>query len=225
MSKKEPLAWYPWYILLWRSNRKVQRMNVTERGIYRELLDECWLEGSIPANMEDLAEIAGTDVETMTLAWPAIVTSFVERPDGRFVNDRITRVLAAQQEAHQRAVDSGRRGGKARVAKGASRVSKQESRVETTLNGKEEPAEAVPPLPESKRDTETFGARDLRGGPIVELDSGCIPPALAARLVHGRCPKCGEEGGKHTPECIIGRFAATGDRMQFKKDLKSENRE
>jgi len=112
-------------------------MNVTERGIYRELLDECWIEGSIPADYNDLAEIARCTRVEIAAAWPALASSFSERPDGRFVNDKITRVLAAQTEAYQRQVEAGRRGGLERVArlKGASRVPQVASsnRVEEKL--------------------------------------------------------------------------------------------
>lgn len=126
------LSWYPWYWQDWRANRKVQRMTVTERGIYRELLDECWCEGSLPADMESLADVVRCSVEEMTAAWPALESSFFVRPDGRLVNPKIAIVLAAQNEAHERRVNAGRKGGLA-PPKASPSNAKHKSRVETTL--------------------------------------------------------------------------------------------
>src|ERR1035437_7375538 len=104
-------TWFPWHPQDWRASRKVRRMTPAERGIYRELIDECWLAGSIPHDMDELAEIACCTPSEMAEAWPNIKGCFSERPDGRFVNDKIARVHLAQLEVLERQRDSGRKGG------------------------------------------------------------------------------------------------------------------
>lgn len=47
MNPFEALPYYRWHWRDYRANRKVQRMTYIERGLYRELLDECWAEGFI----------------------------------------------------------------------------------------------------------------------------------------------------------------------------------
>ncbi len=180
MNDPEPLSWYPWEWQKWRSNRKVLKMTVTERGIYRELLDECWCEGAIPPDLESLADIARCTVQEMTAAWPALTSSFTIREgDGWLVNDKIVRVLAAQREAHTRRVEAGRKGGYSKahgsIARHSSSIPKHslaidKSRVETTLNGgagsKEPPARLL-------------AVKDLHGNPIADYTVDAVPPTPA----------------------------------------------
>ncbi len=139
LMKQDSLAWYPWYWQDWRSNRKVQRMTVTERGIYRELLDECWCEGSLPPEPSALAEIARCTLPEMEAAWPALASCFVPRPDGRLVNTKIATVLMAQREAYERRTNAGRKAGLASAEsrrtnrQPSSTTVNHKSRVETTL--------------------------------------------------------------------------------------------
>jgi len=78
MSDMRPLPYYKWYWLDWRGNRTVQRMNYIERGLYRELLDECWSEGGIPNDIEMLADICGCPCDVMADAWQVLSKCFVD---------------------------------------------------------------------------------------------------------------------------------------------------
>ena len=64
------LPYYKWFWQDWRANRKIQRMTYIEKGLYRELLDECWVEGFIPDDIEELADICGCPKEIMANAPP-----------------------------------------------------------------------------------------------------------------------------------------------------------
>lgn len=76
------LPYYKWYSLDYRANRTVQRMDYITRGLYRELLDECWLEGFIPDDMDELADICGCPVEVMANAWQMLCKCFVKNSNG-----------------------------------------------------------------------------------------------------------------------------------------------
>ncbi|OFX00117.1 MAG: hypothetical protein A3E78_04040 [Alphaproteobacteria bacterium RIFCSPHIGHO2_12_FULL_63_12] len=160
----EPLPWLPWYWRDWRANRKVQRMTPAERGIYRELLDECWVEGSLPPDLPGLAEVARCSLDDITAAWPALEHCFAPRPgDGRLVNDKIVKVLMAQREAHERRVHAGRRGGLASgetrrersnapaTTKQCSTTVEQQSRTETALHSGAAGPGGPPPRPNSPK--------------------------------------------------------------------------
>lgn len=54
---------YPWYIADWRQSETVARMTLSQKGLYRELLDYCYLEGSIPDDRRLLLKIAGCNME------------------------------------------------------------------------------------------------------------------------------------------------------------------
>lgn len=76
MKTDRPLTYYKWHWQDWRSNRTVQRMSYIERGLYRELLDECWVEGSVPDDIGLLADICGCPVDVMTSAWQTLSKCF-----------------------------------------------------------------------------------------------------------------------------------------------------
>ena len=76
MSDLRALPYYKWFWQDWRANRKAQRMNYIERGLYRELLDECWVEGSIPNDLNILAEICGCPNDVMANAWQVLESCF-----------------------------------------------------------------------------------------------------------------------------------------------------
>jgi uncharacterized protein YdaU (DUF1376 family) len=83
-----PLPYYRFYVADYRASRRVQRLGYIARGLYRELLDECWLVGSLPTRVSDLADICGCDVATMQENWPTLQKMFSRR-DGRWINERL----------------------------------------------------------------------------------------------------------------------------------------
>lgn len=99
MTKPMSLPWYPWYVTLYRANRKVQRLTYIERGIYRELLDECWDAGYVPDDVPRLAEIALCPVGVMAEAWPHLRPLFepTEGLDGMYLQSpRLEQIREAQ---------------------------------------------------------------------------------------------------------------------------------
>jgi hypothetical protein len=92
-------------------------MHFIARGLYRELLDEQWSEGSIPNELSELAEICGCSVAVVQEHWEEIRTYFQERPDGRLVNKKMETQRTAQDLTRVQLADSGRRGGIAKLHK------------------------------------------------------------------------------------------------------------
>lgn len=62
--------------------------NLTQRAIYRELLDAQWIGGSLPADEEELMRLAGATKQEWAKAWPAVKKKF-ELVDGVYTNDRL----------------------------------------------------------------------------------------------------------------------------------------
>lgn len=114
MTKEHaPLPFYPWYVTRYRAHRKVQRMNYIERGLYRELLDECWEEGQIPDDMTKLAEIARCPVGVMAEAWPNLRPCFapVDGLDGMFLQSPRLEQVRSEQDAFRLKQSQRRRAG------------------------------------------------------------------------------------------------------------------
>jgi uncharacterized protein YdaU (DUF1376 family) len=98
--------WYRWHALDFRQSPAVRLMTFDQRACYRELLDESWLEGSIPDDPTILARLIGFDQERFAAeVWPVVRQSFTERGAGRLVNARIER-----ERAHARRRSDAARG-------------------------------------------------------------------------------------------------------------------
>jgi uncharacterized protein YdaU (DUF1376 family) len=109
--------WYPWYVADYRASRRVQSLSIVQRGIYRELLDECWVKGFISDDVVELARICAISVSLMERHWPAVRTLFVQVKgvDGGFLtSERLERERAQIDKRRAQAADAGRRSAAAR---------------------------------------------------------------------------------------------------------------
>src|SRR5208283_1933225 len=112
---KDALPYYRWHWRDYRSDRKVQKMDYVERGLYRELLDECWSEGFIPDDIDELAEICGCPVEIIAKAWQKLSKCFEYISEGMLVNQRLNRERTERDANRARLVAVGRLGGKSKA--------------------------------------------------------------------------------------------------------------
>jgi uncharacterized protein YdaU (DUF1376 family) len=85
----EPLPYYEWYWRDYRSNRAVQRLGYIARGLYRELLDECWAKGFIPSDTDALADICGCPKSVMKAQWKHLAQFFVRVSENTLINQRM----------------------------------------------------------------------------------------------------------------------------------------
>jgi hypothetical protein len=85
-------------------------MSYIERGLYRELLDECWSEGGIPTDMESLADICGCPVEVLANAWQVLGRCF-NLVDGCYRNEKLDSLRTERDAVRVKRIDAGRLGG------------------------------------------------------------------------------------------------------------------
>jgi uncharacterized protein YdaU (DUF1376 family) len=112
---KEKAPAYQWYPKDWKSDTRVQRMTYEQRGIYRELMDTQWLEGSISADPAELARILGIPLPRFRKVWPLINECFTKRDDGRLVQLRLERARRERKAFRLKKQKAGRVGGIASV--------------------------------------------------------------------------------------------------------------
>jgi uncharacterized protein YdaU (DUF1376 family) len=115
------LPYYKWFWQDYRANRKVQRMTYIERGLYRELLDECWIEGSIPKSISDLADICGCPDEVMANAWQMLSKCFIEVND-RYENEKLNSMRTERDQIRVIRSQAGKAGGQAKIANASKNV-------------------------------------------------------------------------------------------------------
>lgn len=114
MKATDPLNYYPWYWRDYRANRKVHRMSYVERGLYRELLDECWVEGFIPMDFGKLSEICGCPEQVLADAWPNLSVCFEEIEPGVLISPRMHQERTAKDAERVKRAIAGAEGGKAK---------------------------------------------------------------------------------------------------------------
>ncbi len=106
----QPLPWYQWNPTQWQGSRKVQRMSWAARGLYRELMDECWIKGSVPSTVNgiaDLFEVDSTEIEPLL---PQILRCFDIQEDGSMTSPFIEEIRTEADA--RRVIQANRRLGK-----------------------------------------------------------------------------------------------------------------
>jgi uncharacterized protein YdaU (DUF1376 family) len=105
---------YPWYPDDWHRSETRMGMTMEERGLFRELIDYCWIEGSLPIDDRKLKLIAGASDDEWQRSCKAAIAEFVaegERLHHWKVDARRPELLTY----HNERAEAGRRGGRKRA--------------------------------------------------------------------------------------------------------------
>lgn len=125
---------YPWYPADWRGSETRMAMTLEERAIYRDLLDHCWEEGSLPTNPRVLAGIAGASAEEWERCGENVLAPF-EFIDGRYHHRKVNERRPELVEWHEARKQAGRKGAESRWQKDGSAIA-QPSHSHSSPNGK-----------------------------------------------------------------------------------------
>lgn len=106
--------WFPMYPRHFLTSRKVKRLNNEEVGIYLKLLLSQWLDGSLPNNMEDLANICGCQESVMTKSWQRLSDCFTEADNGSLYNEFLEEVREEQRDRYEKRSRAGKAGAAAK---------------------------------------------------------------------------------------------------------------
>lgn len=108
------LHFYPWDVTLWRGSETRMRFTPAERYFYRELLDHCYTEGSIPDDIIVLAKIADIDLKDAEEMWPVVRTKFTKSGD-RWEHPKANEVIRQAIEKTEKHKVAGSKGGKSKA--------------------------------------------------------------------------------------------------------------
>ena len=92
-------------------------MDFEQQGIYVFLLDQQWLNGSLPGDPEAIRAILHLDKETFEKAWVKVGLCF-ELIDGRFVNPRLAREREKRLQFREKQAENGKLGGRPMGSRG-----------------------------------------------------------------------------------------------------------
>jgi len=104
---------YPWYPADWRDSETRAAMSMEEHGIYRELLDYCWVEGTLPTSHKLLIKLTGCTAEEWERSSASALTKF-EEIDGRLHHRRVDDRRPELVRWHEQKAEGGRRSGEVR---------------------------------------------------------------------------------------------------------------
>ena len=90
-------------------------MSYVERGLYRDLLDECWAEGSIPSSHAELAEICDCPEHVIADAWPKLSKCFIEAGRDRLLNLRLEAERTETDKIRATRARAGKAGGSSKL--------------------------------------------------------------------------------------------------------------
>jgi len=104
----------------------VASMTLHELGAYTKLLCLCWLEGSLPAEVDALARLCRVSPTCFGRLWPALAPCFTV-VNGRLIQGRLERERQKQEAYRALKVEAGRKGGRPK-AEGKQRLSRGEAK-------------------------------------------------------------------------------------------------
>jgi len=104
-KKPAEFPYYRWDVRAWRDSQSVRVLTPLQRGIYRDLIDECIVAGGIPSDPSKIARLVGlSEDELRRDVWPAIAHFFEQTEvdsvlDNRKCNDERARLINASVKA------------------------------------------------------------------------------------------------------------------------------
>lgn len=115
--------WYPHYVADWRLSRAVRQMSYEQRGMYRELMDVAWGDGTVePCLMDDdgwIAKELGVVASRWKKVGPAIRACWESR-DGKLYSPRLSKAWEIQRAKYDIAKRAGEESARKRREANAS---------------------------------------------------------------------------------------------------------
>tara|TARA_R110000737_G_scaffold353128_1_gene402524 strand:+ start:1427 stop:2251 length:825 start_codon:yes stop_codon:yes gene_type:complete len=130
---------------------KTSHLTLAEDGAYNRLLRICWMTPgcTIPDDDTWIMRRLRVDRATFDEVVSVVISEFFDRSNGRLSNAKLTRIFIETNEAHQKRVLAGSKGGKAKSAKSNNKASSNA----VAKPKQPEPEPEPEPDKELKRDT------------------------------------------------------------------------
>lgn len=164
---------YPWYIADWRESETRISLSLAERGLYRELLDYCYLEGSLPKDQTRLSRLAGCSPKEFSQSWGPVSKLFDEDGD-RLTHRKVNEVKAKVLKYHEQKKHAG-------AASGRSRRERSLNVRSFVAQTRVEPAPAPAPSPTPSHETQTLFAAEAAESEIPKHPESVVRPNVPTK--------------------------------------------
>jgi uncharacterized protein YdaU (DUF1376 family) len=211
---------YQWNVQDARSDEVFLLMTYEQRGIYRELLDQQWLEGSIPADPSSLAKILRISPAKFQKVWPLISSKFRPRSDSRLVNDRLEVYRRGLDEFVKNQAEKGAIGAAKRWGSHAPAIATPMANDSTLTLTKtvtqEQERESAPPRTPARSETRTAAPLIAQSSHRNHAICGvvCLPSAMYEQFL-GFCRH------RPDPQGYVSAFFAQWNTRYFEGDRKA----
>jgi hypothetical protein len=158
---------YYFDVLRYRASDKVRLMDHETRGIYREVLDEIWVTGSVPNDPEKIAKLLHIPFEAVLQAWPQISDCLIPTkhdPD-RLTSERMEEERRYRNRIRLEKVKAGRASAEQRRNRCSTRVAPQ-----LPTNGQQNSTTPTPiPIPNTEEKKKAAAPSDDRRAPFKDF--------------------------------------------------------
>ena len=84
---------YPWYFRDWRASDARATMTLAERGLYREILDLCYENGSVTSDEKELAKLIGCSLKSLRNGIKSVAKHLQVLPSGDYSHPKVLESL------------------------------------------------------------------------------------------------------------------------------------
>ena len=120
------VPYFPCYAANILSGRPFRLMSLAERGLWISVLMECWVNGSVPSNLKEMAKILNFSEDEVRESFSQLHSAFFHEEGNQYVSNELNGYRAQYEERREKQ----RLGG----IKGARRKKEKQSKVEKFIN-------------------------------------------------------------------------------------------
>lgn len=223
MKSSPAYQWYPKDAL---SDERFTLMTYEEQGVYRALLDRQWIEGDIPADLDELARILKMPKRRLKAVWVRVSRCFKESGAGRLQNGRLERQRTDTKDFREDKSRGGRASAEARRLRHGTAQPQRKDRTGSEQTPEQDAEQTFDLAPNTTATGPEPPISDLQT-PVSDLQSE-TPRARAGCGHRGRvyCGECSRTGRFYVPKflhdeftALLGEGAATFDLLQWYLDV------
>ena len=130
IPQKRDAPAYQEYASDWLANRKWRLMSLGERGLLDTMRKECWVNRSVPSNIEEIAKIFNLQEDEVSKCLTSIVLSFFIIEGANLTCPELEAYREKLNERHNKLREGGSNGGKATQKKRFEELTTLEARLE-----------------------------------------------------------------------------------------------
>ena len=89
------VPYFPLYAANFLASRPYKLMSLQQRGLWISIYMECWVNGSLPADLNEMAKLLGFPALEVEQSISQLLYSFVEEVDGQLISKELENTVKA----------------------------------------------------------------------------------------------------------------------------------